>query len=120
MIAHVVLFNPKVDLTVERMRTFTKSMRDCFRSVTHIKRAAVGRRAEVDPGYPRTFGDKTYQFAAILEFDDEAGLIAYLRHPRHEELGRLFWECCESTIVSEHQMIDALRDDLDRFAADLG
>ena len=120
MIAHVVLFNPKADLTAERMQTFTKSMGECFRSIDHIRRATVGREAQVDPGYARSFGDKTYQFAAILEFDDEAGLIAYLRHPRHEELGRLFWECCDSTIVSEHQIIDALGDDLERFVAELG
>ena len=119
MIAHVVLFNPRADLTAERMRAFTEAMGDCFRSLDHIKRAMVGRRVEVDPGYARSFGDKTYHFAAVLEFEDKAGLVAYLRHPKHEELGRLFWECCESTVVSEHHMIDAIGDNLARLVADL-
>ena len=46
-------------------------------------------------------GDTTYEFAAILEFDDQAGLVAYLNHPSHEALGRAFWEVCRSTVVVE-------------------
>jgi hypothetical protein len=46
-------------------------------------------------------GDTTYLFAAVLEFTDQAGLIAYLQHPSHDELGRQFWEVCQSTTVIE-------------------
>ena len=51
-------------------------------------------------------GDKTYEFAAVLEFQDEAALTGYLQHPMHHELGRLFWENCERTVVSEVEYLD--------------
>lgn len=51
-------------------------------------------------------GDMTYEYAAILEFNDIAGLKAYLGDPRHHQLGRVFWEFCERTIVSEVQLVD--------------
>ena len=106
MIAHIVLFNPKPGLSNGAVESFTQALGDCWRSVPAIRRAVVGPRVAVSPGYDRSLGDKTYQFAAIVEFDDREGLISYLNHPKHHELGRLFWEVCESTIVSEHEMED--------------
>lgn len=46
-------------------------------------------------------GDSTYSLAAVLEFNDRARLIEYLRHPLHEALGREFWEVSRSTVVVE-------------------
>ena len=66
----------------------------------------MGRRIEIDPGYSRSLGDKTYAFAAILEFRDRKGLLEYLRHPMHHELGRLFWETCEDTVICEVESVD--------------
>ena len=50
-------------------------------------------------------GDKTYEYAAVLEFHGEPELVAYLNSPTHANLGRLFWENCESTIISEVESI---------------
>ncbi len=50
-------------------------------------------------------GDKTYEFAAVLEFEDESRLVTYLTSPMHEELGRLFWQYCESAVVSEVESV---------------
>jgi hypothetical protein len=66
----------------------------------------IGRRTNVDAGYQREFGDQTYEFAAVLEFKDRAGLIDYLRHPLHHELGRMFWETCQRTVISEVELHD--------------
>jgi len=41
----------------------------------------------------------THEYAAILEFDDRGGLIAYFDHPSHQDLARLFWQTCESTAI---------------------
>ena len=60
----------------------------------------------IEAGYDRSFGEKTYQFAAVLEFDDTEGLKAYLNDPLHHHLGRLFWETCESTVVFEMEALD--------------
>ena len=106
MIVHLVLFNPRPDISVAQTESFAQALTDCFRSIPAITRATVGRHTAVDPGYRRDFGDKTYQFAAILEFESKQQLLDYLTHPKHEILGRLFWEVCDSTIVSEHEMID--------------
>jgi hypothetical protein len=83
-------------------------MGGCFRSIASIARVVVGRRAHVDAGYTREFGEQTYEFAAVLEFKNRAGLIDYLRHPLHHELGRMFWESCERTVISEVEMHDGL------------
>jgi len=114
LIAHVVLFNERQGLSAEQLGSFARILQATLKGVPAITRATVGRSVEVDAGYAREFGDKTYRFAAVIEFRDIEGLQAYLQHPLHHELGRLFWEYCESTIVLELETIDALREDLTR------
>jgi len=112
VIAHIVLFNPKDSLSAADKRAFAQSIREAGREIGSIKRARVGRSVSVDPGYERSFGDKTYEYAAVIEFDDADGLIEYLRHPRHQELGSLFWRFCKSTAIVEVEM-RSLDDELD-------
>jgi Stress responsive A/B Barrel Domain len=107
MIAHIVLFTPKVGLTRASIMAFATSMHECFVSCPTIARAAVGPSIVIDPGYRRSMGESTYGYAAVLEFDDKTGLVEYLRHPAHEALGRLFWEHCERTVVTEVETADA-------------
>jgi hypothetical protein len=71
-----------------------------------VKRISIGKRVDVDPGYARSMGDTTYKYAAILEFEHIDDLVSYLRDPKHEAIGRLFWECCERAIVSEVEWVD--------------
>jgi hypothetical protein len=106
VIAHVVLFTPKKDLSSDQLLAFATTMAGCFRSIDSIERVSVGRHAEIQAGYDREFGDQTYEYGAVLEFRNAAGLIDYLRHPLHHELGRLFWETCERTVISELEMHD--------------
>jgi hypothetical protein len=47
-----------------------------------------------------------YQFAAVLEFDDEAGLTAYLEHPAHQQLGALFFEAFEQALMYDCSLAD--------------
>ncbi len=101
MIAHIVLFTPKVGVTADVARSFAQTFLDVCRSVPSIQRAIIGKAVAIDPGYSRAMGHKTYKYAAVLEFADSAALVDYLRHPKHEMLGRLFWEICESTTVVE-------------------
>jgi hypothetical protein len=115
MIVHLVLFNPKPSVTSSQKRSFAKTMRACFEAVPEIRRVRVGKPTQVDPGYQRLFGVMTYQFVAILEFDSADGLISYLNHPTHTTLGSMFWEICESTIVSEHELIDGHSTNLEAF-----
>jgi Stress responsive A/B Barrel Domain len=106
VISHIVLFNPKPDVTPDQRRSFALAIRETCRSIAVVQAARIGRAKDVRAGYSRFFGEKTYEYAAVLDFDTEAALIEYLQHPLHRELGRLFWETCESTVVVEVEMRD--------------
>jgi Stress responsive A/B Barrel Domain len=106
VIAHIVLFTPKPGLDHEVFRSFTRLLREACGGIPAVARSIVGRAIDVDPGYTRMFGDKTYEFAAVFEFADRASLVAYLNHPIHQRLGRAFWDTCESTVISEVEFID--------------
>ena len=107
MISHIVLFNPKEDLSESSVRLFAQALHRTMGSVPTIVRATVGHRIAQDAGEARVFGDVTYKYAAVIEFEDRDGLATYLAHPLHRELGRLFWESCASTIVTEVETVDA-------------
>ena len=47
-----------------------------------------------------------YSHAAILEFDDIAGLKAYLEHPVHNELGSRLFECFEQALMYDFDVRD--------------
>jgi len=77
-----------------------------FGAIPDVKKASIGRRVGVDLGYERSLGDSAYEYSAVIEFEDEAGLIRYLRHPLHQRLGSLFWENCNSSVISEVEFVD--------------
>jgi hypothetical protein len=108
VICHLVLFNLKDGLETADIGRFANLMRDTCVSAQSVARVRVGRRVSVDAGYERFMGLKTYDFVAVVEFDDVEGLVAYLRHPKHDELGRMFWEYCSDALVIESQMHDPI------------
>jgi len=107
MIAHIVLFSPKTDANAAQLRSCAQLLERICREIPHIRRASIGQAVAIDAGYPRVVGDKTYKNACVLEFADRPSLIAYLNHPLHKELGRVFWELCDSAVVLETEMVDA-------------
>ena len=40
-----------------------------------------------------------YEYSAILEFDSEADLRAYLDHPAHNDLGRLLFTSADAVLA---------------------
>jgi hypothetical protein len=114
MIAHVVLFNPKPTASKDLLLSCAQLLERLSRDVPGIIRASAGRTINIDAGYPREFGEKTYQNVCILEFEDKASLVNYLNNPMHRELGRLFWELCDSAAILETEMVDAKRESLTR------
>jgi Stress responsive A/B Barrel Domain len=107
MISHIVLFEPKPGLTSDEIMGFAQQLKTVIDSVPSIARATIGRTVSIENGQARNFGDKTYSFSAVVEFADEKGLTDYLNHPAHRALGRLFWQYCAATVVSEMESIDA-------------
>ncbi|HKW00410.1 MAG TPA: Dabb family protein [Vicinamibacterales bacterium] len=112
MIGHLVLFNAKPEATDEQLRSFARAISEACRQIPSIQRVQIGRRVTVDAGYPRSFGEKTYNYAAVFEFRDTAALKQYLNHPLHHQLGRMFWEMCEATTVVEVELADGKSDQL--------
>jgi hypothetical protein len=56
-----------------------------------------------------------YEYVAILEFDDETGLRAYLDHGAHEALATRFFECIEEMLFYDFDVDEGERS-VDRFA----
>lgn len=106
MIAHIVLFRPKSGVTSEQRRSFAQALAAVGRDIGEIKRAFVGRAVDLAVGYQQQLGETTYPYAAVIEFDDTSGLVAYLNHPTHAELGRLFWEFCDATTIVDVETAD--------------
>jgi hypothetical protein len=41
----------------------------------------------------------------VLEFDDSAGLEAYLRHPAHAELGQMFYTASAAAFAGDFDAV---------------
>lgn len=119
VIQHIVLFTPKPELTAFDLWSFAQEVVRVLANSTDVSRASLGRRKVIDAGYQRSFGDKTYEYAAVIEFNDETALVRYLNCPEHAELGRLFWDTCGETVVSDVDGIDVRSHDAARRVADL-
>jgi hypothetical protein len=105
MIAHVVLFKPRGDLSTDARRQLAASFERALTQIPSIRRARVGRRITHGRGY-ETLMAVDYQFAAVLEFDDEAGLKAYLEHPAHQQLGAQFFDVFEQALMYDFELTE--------------
>jgi hypothetical protein len=105
MIAHVVLFKPRADLSADARRQLAASFETALTQIPSIRRARVGRRITHGRGYEASM-TVDYQFAAVLEFDDEAGLRAYLEHPAHEQLGSQFFDVFDRALMYDFELTE--------------
>ena len=107
MIVHVVLFEPRADLTPADRVKLLDDLKGAASAVAAVRRMRVGRRIQHGlPGYEAAMqGD--YQYALIIEFDDRAGLDAYLRHPAHEPLAHQFTASAARALAYDFDMHDA-------------
>jgi Stress responsive A/B Barrel Domain len=112
VISHIVLFRAKDGLTPQQRSSFALKIQEACRVIPNVRRALVGRCRNIDAGYSRSLGDNTYEFAAVLDFDSVDDLRSYLQHPLHRDLGRQFWQCCESTIVMDVEAVDAMMEEI--------
>lgn len=110
MVFHVVLFRPRPDLTAPDRVALLESVEDALRRIPSIRRFHVGQRIRHGAGY-ESLMSVDLDYAAVLEFDDLAGLQAYLRHPAHEALGKRFMESLATSAIYDYAMMgtDELR-----------
>ena len=101
---HVVLLKPRVDLRADQRRHFVDVFQRAVTSIPSIRGVRFGRRVTHGAGYERNAPDAG-AFLAVIEFEDRAGLEAYLAHPAHEELGVAFGESLSAALVYDFEML---------------
>jgi hypothetical protein len=105
MIAHIVLFKPRADLSADARQRFAELFETALRKIPSIRRARIGRRITHGRGYEALM-TVDYQYAAVLEFDDVTGLKAYLEHPAHEQLGAQFFDVFEQALMYDFDIAE--------------
>lgn len=105
MVVHVVLFRPKATVSPEERKALAQAFENAVRTIPSVRRAQVGRRVRHGAGY-EAIPQPDLQYAALLEFDDQTGLQAYLQHPAHPEPGRRFFEVMEEGVVFDYELRD--------------
>ena len=99
MISHIVLFRPKPSLTDRERADLITALQHAVSSIASIKRTTIGRRLLLRrPGYEAQMAEH-YEYSAILDFDSEADLRAYLDHPAHADLGRRLFQSAEAVLA---------------------
>ena len=107
MIVHIVLFQPRGDLSVADRTQLLGELRTAAATIPSVRRWRIGRRVRHGlPGYEQAMRDD-YGFATIIEFDDRAGLEEYLRHPAHEAIGAHFTVSAVQALAYDYEMTDA-------------
>jgi hypothetical protein len=105
MITHIVLFRPRVDLATEARQALVTSFEAALTQIPSIRRARFGRRVAVGRQYEALMA-VDYTYAAVIEFDDRAGLMAYLDHPAHEQLASQFFSAFEKALMYDFELLE--------------
>jgi len=103
MIFHVVLFRPRPDLAAEDRSGLVEALESALQRIPSIRRFHVGRRVTHGAGY-ESLMPVSLDYGAVIEFDDLAGLKAYLEHPAHRALGSRFMQSLEASAIFDYQM----------------
>jgi hypothetical protein len=109
MVSHLVLMKPRPDLTTADEAAFIDAFDRAMRDIPTVRGVRIGRRVTHGAGYETSAPDMDY--VAIIDFDDLAGLQAYLRHPAHDDLGRLFGQSLSGALVYDVEVggVEVLR-----------
>ena len=102
MISHLVLMTPRADLAADERSAFVDAFERALREIPHVRGVRIGRRVTHGAGYENAVGAGEY--VAIIDFDDVAGLQAYLAHPAHCDLGARFGRAMAATQVYDFEI----------------
>jgi stress responsive alpha/beta barrel protein len=105
VIAHIVLLQPKPDLTEVQRADALATIR---RSATNLPdvRLRVGRRVKHGlPGYEQLMATD-FEFALIIEVEDVDALKRYLQAPAHTALGELFYTATRAALAYDYAIED--------------
>ena len=102
MVNHLVLMKPRPDLSPADRRGFIDAFERALREISTVRGVRIGHRIMHGAGYEQS--PPTMDFVAVIDFDDLAGLQAYLRHPAHAELGTQFGQALSAALVYDFEM----------------
>ena len=105
MIAHIVFFRPRADLTSGDVEGLIAAIERAHREIRSVRGFRVGKRTRRSASYAA--GIEEFPYAALVELDDLRALEEYLAHPAHEDLGRRFWETSEAAAAYDFELFDA-------------
>jgi Stress responsive A/B Barrel Domain len=108
VIVHLVLFTPKRDLDITERHRLADAFTAAVTQIPSVRRATVGRRLTHGRPYEQLMR-VDYSHAAIIEFDDLAGLQAYLNDPVHDVLASRFFAAFEHALMYDFDVDDAER-----------
>lgn len=107
MISHVVLFRPKAGLQPEERAKLIHALQHAVDGIPQIKHASIGKRILLNrPGYETQMAEH-FEYSAILDFESESDLRAYLDHPAHDDLGRLLFTSADAVLAYDFEHIGA-------------
>jgi hypothetical protein len=102
MIAHIVLLQPKPDLSDEQRAVALETIRHSAANLPEV-RLRLGRRVTHGlPGYEQLM-TQDFAYAVIVEADDVDALKRYLQAPPHEALGRLFYTATAAALAYDYE-----------------
>lgn len=105
MIAHVILFQPRPDLTGEQRDAVLEALASAARGAPTVRACRIGRRVKHGlPGYEQAM-PQDFEFAAVIEFDNLDGLRAYLQHPAHIAIGEHFSAAASAALAYDYEMV---------------
>jgi hypothetical protein len=103
LIAHVVLFRIRPDVSIADRRAIIDAWAKALKEIPSIRRARIGRRIQIGRSY-ESLTRLDFPYAAILEFDDVDDLRAYLDHPTHEPVATRWFAALEDTLVYDFEV----------------
>ena len=103
MLLHIVLFRPKPGISASDRAAMFAALNAAASEIPTVRRFRVGARITHGAEYEKLMLHD-FPFAAIIEFDDLAGLQAYLQHSTHGRLGQLFYELQEAALAYDYEM----------------
>jgi hypothetical protein len=104
VIAHIVLLQPREDLSEAQRRAALETLTRAAAEVPEIRSLRLGRRVTHGlPGYEQQM-TQDYEFALIIEVDDVPALKRYLTAPAHRALGDLFATATAAALAYDYDM----------------
>ena len=104
MIAHIVLLQPRPDLSEAQRHAALETLTRAAEEMPEIRSFRLGRRVTHGlPGYEQQM-TQDYEFALIIEVDDVPALKRYLTAPAHRALGDLFATATAAALAYDYDM----------------